>query len=187
MAPEQSSRPSSLPSGGEDLPVFKPTPRPKKTLKQPIFFECRAGEVFFVDMAGLDNQTSKMLANIDPNVKGGDLKEFLKVLQKHEVGNVYYTVVPEYLLTEVMALKPKPGEHGDNTNQVMAADRPFQKTLDKFDKQNFYAKFFVRDDGIGAYHLARLVAYQRGFEVSWELLGTDEPITCGMSDPISVK
>ncbi len=161
------------------VPVFKPTPRAKSTTKQPIFFECRNGSVCFIDKVGLDEQVTKMLSALSPSVKGGDLKQFLNAVSGNEIGNEYYKVVPSYLLTAIVALEPKPGARGDNTNQVHEVERPFQKTLAKYDKEKVYTVFLVRDDSFDVFHQARMAADHRSFDVGWELLGSDEPIKFG--------
>jgi hypothetical protein len=161
------------------VPVFKPTPRARSTNKQPIFFECRGNEVFFIDKVALDEQVEKMLGSLSPSVKGGDLKQFLTAVSGNEIGNQYYKVVPSYLLTAIMALEPRPGSHGDKTNEVDIASHPFQKTLDKYDKGTYYTVFLVRDDSFDVFHMARLAAFHNGYEIGWELLGADEPIKFG--------
>jgi outer membrane lipoprotein-sorting protein len=167
----------SQPSG--EAGIFRPKPRMNVVNKQPLFFECRNGEVFFIDKAGLDDQVTKLLASISPEAKSGDLRQFLKAVSSQPIVNEYYKVVPSYLLTMIMALEPKPGVHGDNGVQVTTADRPFQKTLDKYDKANYYTVFLVRDDSFDVFHTARLAAFHNGFEIGWELLGVDEPIKFG--------
>jgi hypothetical protein len=37
----------------------------------------------------------------------------------------------------------------------------------------------VRDDSFNVFREAREVAYRRGYEAGWELLGADEPIKFG--------
>src|SRR5262245_22606522 len=69
------------------VPVFRPTPRAKLTDKQPVFFECRGNEIFFLDKDGLDDQVAKLLSKLSPDVRGGDIQGFLKAIQGQEVGN----------------------------------------------------------------------------------------------------
>src|SRR5437667_5852449 len=66
------------------IPVFKPTPRATITNKQPVFFECRANEVFYLDKEGLDAQVAKALGTLSPGVRG-DMQNILKLFQGQEI------------------------------------------------------------------------------------------------------
>jgi hypothetical protein len=163
------------------IPVFKPTPRAKLTNKTPVFFECRANEVYYLDKDGLDTQVSKLLSTLSPNVRGGDVQNFLKVIQGQEVGNEYYKVNPTYLLAAVMALDPRPGAQGESW-EGDALEQPngkFQMILRQLDKNTQYIAFLVRDDSFNAFRHGRRAAFHSGFETGWELLGEDEPIKFG--------
>src|SRR5438093_4732773 len=88
------------------IPVFRPTPRAIPSNKQAVFFECRSNEVFYIDKEGLDSQVAKLLSTVG-SARSGDLQQFIKIIQGQEVGNMYYKVIPSYLLTAIMALEPR--------------------------------------------------------------------------------
>ena len=160
------------------IPVFRPTPRAVPSNKQAVFFECRGNEVFYVDKEGLDNQVAKLLSTVGP-ARGGDLQQFLKVVQGQEVGNEYYKVMPSYLLTAIVALEPRPDVHGDVPDQVKSPNSKYQTALAQLDNKTQYVAFLVRDDSFSVFRSARKVADNLGFDIGWELLAPDEPIKFG--------
>src|ERR1041384_4348254 len=160
------------------IPVFRPTPRAVPSNKQAIFFECRSNEVFYVDKEGLDSQVAKLLSTVG-QARGGDLQQFLKVVQGQEVGNAYYKVIPSYLLTAIVALEPRPDVHGDVPDQVKSPNSKYQTALAQLDNKTQYVAFLVRDDSFSVFRSARKVADNLGFDIGWELLAPDEPIKFG--------
>lgn len=91
------------------VPVFKPTPRSKPTNKTPVFFECRDNTIIYIDKEGLDSQVQQMLKTLPSNVKSGDIQGFVRAIGNDAIGNDYYRIIPQYLLTAIMALEAKPG------------------------------------------------------------------------------
>jgi hypothetical protein len=161
------------------IPIFRPTPRAAITDKLPVFFECRGNEVFDIDYDDLKKETENLLSSINPSVRGGDLGEFLKVIQAKEIGNAYYKVNPNYLLTGIMALEPRPDVPGEGTNQLEKANSKYQAALAALDGKTQYVAFLVRDDSFNVFRKARELADKGGFSTGWELLGQDEPIKFG--------
>ena len=161
------------------IPVFRPTPRAAITDKQPVFFECRGEMVFDIDKDNLSSETAKLLSSINPSVRGGDLGEFLKVIQGKEIGNDYYKVNPNYLLTGIMALDPRPDIRGESMDRIENATSKFQAALTQLDTKTQYVAFLVRDDSFNVFRRARELADKAGFNTGWELLGQDEPIKFG--------
>jgi hypothetical protein len=161
------------------VPIFRPTPLAKTSSKQGLFFECRNDQLFFVDKAGLDEQVEELMSKLNPGVRGGDLESFLKAIQGQEVGNVYYTVDPRYLLVGRMGLKTRPGASGEGVADLENPSSKYQAILSQLDKDKQYIAFLVRDDSFNVFRKARQVADNLGLETGWELLGIDEPIKFG--------
>jgi biopolymer transport protein ExbD len=161
------------------IPVFRPTPKAVPSNKKAVFFECRSNEVFYVDKAGLDERVAKLLSTVNTGVRGGDMSQFLKVLQGQEVTNQYYRVNPGYLLTAIMALDARPGVHGDTVEHLEGTNSVFHTALAKLDPQDQYIAFLVRDDSFTVFRKARMVADRQNFDIGWELLGGEEPIKFG--------
>ncbi|MEI8063743.1 MAG: hypothetical protein WCH84_06740 [Verrucomicrobiota bacterium] len=155
----------------EILPERKTLVRIAHPNKQPVFFECRSNEVFFVDKAGI--------ATLTPNVRAGDPASFVKVIQSKEIGNEFYKVIPSYLMAWVIALEPRTGVPGENLEQLEKADSKFQTLLAHLDQKTHYLVFMVRNDSSKACLLARAVAENRGFETTLTPLKDNEPIKFG--------
>jgi hypothetical protein len=161
------------------IPELSMTPKAIPTTKTALFFECRGEAVFFVDNERLAEEVAKLLATVSQNVRGGDPAQFLRAVQDQKVGNEYYTVDPAYLLTAIVALKPKPGVQGLSLADIEPDKGKFKALLDRLDKERYYIAFLVRDDSFNVFRKARIVADKIGFDTGWELLGTDEPIKFG--------
>jgi len=161
------------------IPVFRPTPRAVPSNKQAEFFECRNKQVFYIDKTDLDTQVEKLLGTVSPDIRSRDLKGFLKVIQAQQVGNEYYTVNPNYLLTAIVALESRPNAKGEPEAGIADPNGKFQKALLKLNKNEKYLAFIVRDDSFQAFRLARKIGDKHGFDVGWELLGEGEPIKFG--------
>ena len=152
---------------------------PSGSEKQPMFFECRNEQVFYIDKVGLDEKVARALSVQTPGVKGGGPNAFVKAISSNEIGNEYYKVSPSYLLAMIMALEPKPGVRGDDRSALTDANSNFQKWLGKLKADNYYLVFLVRDDNFNIFRQAREIAEKIGFDVSWELLDKEEPIKFG--------
>ncbi len=161
------------------IPELSMTPKAISTTKSAMFFECRGDEMYFVDKELLDTQIAGLLSRLSPNVRGGDIKQFLQAIQGEEIGNEYYRVLPSYLLTAVIALEPKTGVPGIRMEAIDNPNGRFQGILAQIDKEKYYIAFLVRDDSFNVFRKARLVADKIGFDTGWELLGADEPIKFG--------
>ena len=164
---------------------FAPSPMahiaraPSGSEKQPMFFECRNEQVFYVDKVGLEEKVAKVLSTLTPGMKSGDPSGIVKAISTNEIGNEYYKISPSYLLAMIMALEPKPGVHGDNHDALPDSNGNYQRCLRKLDSTISYLVFLVRDDSFNVFRHAREIAEKIGFDVSWELLDKDEPIKFG--------
>lgn len=161
------------------VPVFKPTPRSKPTNKTPVFFECRDNTIIYIDKEGLDSQVQQMLKTLPSNVKSGDIQGFVRAIGNDAIGNDYYRIIPQYLLTAIMALEAKPGSKGEDREQVKQANSRFHVVLRQLDPTKQYTVFLVRDNSFEAFRAARKEAFVTGFEIGWELLSNDEPQNSG--------
>jgi hypothetical protein len=169
------------------IPVFRPTPRAIPTDKKPVFFECRSGQVFYVDKDGLDTQVAKLMSTLNTGGRSGDIAQFSKIIQGQVVSNAYYKVDPKYLLVGVMALEGLPEVHGDNIQEIQRRNSNFGETLAQIDEKDRYLVFLVRDDSFDVFRKAREIADRTGYDTGWELLGADEPIKFGQGTTINIQ
>ena len=167
------------------IPIYAPPPMahivkaPDGSEKQPMFFECRNNQVFYVDKVALDEKVAQMLSTLAPGMKSGDPTGFVKAISGNDVGNDYYRVVPSYLLAMIMALEPKPEAKGDDRDALSDPNSSFQKWLRKLNFNTNYLVFLVRDDSFPTFRLARDIADKTGYDVGWEMLDRQEPIKFG--------
>lgn len=145
--------------------------------RQPLFFECRGNEVFFLDMENLSRQEEAFLTF--RNVELPTPADVQKRLKEANVENEYYQADPKYLVAAVLALKPKPGLHGDTIAGLRHPTGLFQTTLKRFPHCRYYAHFLVRDDSFKIARLAERLAREAGYETDWSLLDADELIKFG--------
>jgi len=161
------------------IPVFRPTPRARILDKDPVFFECRQNEVFYIDKKGLDTQLNTLMAGLNPSVKTSDLNVFLKALRDREISDGYYRLNPNYLLKQIMALEPLPTVHGDKVAALSSVGSRFTTALAHANRQTQYVVFLVRDDSFTIFRSARSLVDKLGFDLGWELLAPNEPISFG--------
>ena len=161
------------------IPIYRPPPFARTTNKHPVFFECRAGQLFFVDKVGLDEKVEKMLSTLTPSMRSGDPTGFVKAISGNEVGNEYYKVMPSYLLAMIMALEPKLEAKGDDKDSIEEPGSKFQVWLRKINLRDDYIVFLVRDDSFDIFRIARQLADKIGFDTGWEMLDKNEPIKFG--------
>ena len=167
------------------IPIYAPPPMahivkaPDGSEKQPVFFECRNNQVFYVDKIALDEKVAQMLSTLTPGMKSGDPTGFVKAISGNEIGNEYYKVAPSYLLAMIMALEPKPDARGDGFDALIDPNSTFQKWLRKFNANTTYLVFLVRDDSFPIFRQARDTADKTGFDCGWEMLDRFEPIKFG--------
>jgi hypothetical protein len=161
------------------IPELRMTPRAIPTTKAAVFFECRNNQLYYVDKEGLDQEVTRLLSTLSPGIRGGELSQFLKVLQAQEVGNQYYKVDPRYLLVGRLGLEAREGVPGEPPARLESPNSIFQTVLRQLDPETRYVAFLVRDDSFDVFRKAREMADRIGFDTGWELLGIDEPIKFG--------
>jgi hypothetical protein len=149
------------------------------TTKQPVFFECRNNEVFFVDKDYLDDQVTKLLSSLTPGGRRGKLENFLNGVTEREITNEYYKVNGSYLLAAIVAVDPLPGVHGESSQEIRNPESKFQKVLASVDPKERYPVFLIRDDSFAVFRVARSLAAQKYFHIGWDLLAPGEPLKFG--------
>lgn len=144
--------------------------------RQPVFFECRGYEVFFIDKEWFHAQIEKLLDSLP---RGLNMKGFLKMMETREVENEFYKVNLQYLETAIIVLEARPSVHGDAIDTLNKPDGKYQKMLSQLKPGERYIAFKLRDDSFQVFRKARAEAKKLGFDVGWELLAVGEPIKFG--------
>ena len=167
------------------IPVYQPPPMahvaktPDGREKQPVFFECRDDQVFYINKVELDEKVEHMLSVLSPNMRSGDPTTFVKAISGNEVGNKYYKVIPSYLLAMMMAIEPKPGVLGDDSVSIHEPNSDFQKYLRSCNRDAQYIVFLVRGKSFEIFKKARRAVDTLGFDIGFEMLEENEPIKFG--------
>jgi len=159
----------------------KPNHAPPPMSKTAAFVECRNKQIFVIDKDGIDQQVARALSALSGR---GKMPDFLKEISKQDIGDKFYRVLPNYLLSAVVALEPRGVATGDSMEDLPRADSMYSTTLSRLDTQKYYIVFLVRDDSFPVFRRARELAEQNHFDVFWELLSIDEPIKFGRGGPV---
>ena len=144
--------------------------------KQPMLFECRSQQVFFVDHVGLREKIAQIFSTLPPGMRRGDPTGFVNALNTNEVENEYYKVEPHYLAARILALEPKPAGRGDDKITLQDPNSKFQKYLLKLDSTNKHLVFLLRNDSFNIFREAREIAMKIGIDVEFQMLDGNEPI-----------
>ena len=157
------------------IPVFRPVVRTRPTNKQPVFFECRNNEVFYIDKAGLDARLDKYIATLPP----GDPGRLATPPPGTEIGNESYTLIPQYLPRAIMALQARPEVHGVTADHLNDPKSQFQIVLSGLNPKSDFIHFLVRDDSFPVFRAARVAADRLGFDVGWDFFAETDVIQFG--------
>jgi hypothetical protein len=157
------------------IPVFRPVVRTRPTDKQAVFFEYRNNEVFYIDKGDLDARLEKYLATLPRD----DPRRLAAPPPGTEIGNEFYTLIPQYLAHAVMALQPRPGVHGVTAAQMDDPTSQFQRVLTGLNPKLHFIDFLVRDDSFVAFRAARVSADRLGFDVGWEFYAETDVLQFG--------
>jgi len=144
--------------------------------KQPMLFECRSEQVFYVDPVGLREKVALVFSTLPYGMRRGDPAGFVSTINTNEVGNEYYKVEPHYLMAGLLALEPKPAGRGDDKIALQDPNSKFQKYLLKLDSKNKHLVFLIRNDSFNIFREAREIAMKIGIDVEFQMLDGNEPI-----------
>jgi hypothetical protein len=155
-------------------PVLRHTPIAASTTNTPVYFECRASQVFPIDRAKLASTLQSSSSNAPaPTANGSSLASLGELIQR-DIGDEYYKIDTRYLMLGQFALLPRTNATGfaigDLSNRLSSV-------LGRINRSSQYVVFLVRDDSFPVFRAARNVTVSLGYETGWEYLGTDEPIT----------
>jgi hypothetical protein len=167
------------------LQVLVPTPMEHLAEKTPVFIECRNNELFKVPLAelrGLANDKLKVVAK----ESGGNPDEILRRLPEMSVQTDMYRVDLSYALLGQFAVVPLPMAKGyslEDASKETATDW-FGRVLTGVNRSKEMIAFLVRDDSFEVFARARMLAQSEQIDVSYELLGVDDPIKFGLGGAV---
>ena len=167
------------------LQVLVPTPMEHLAEKTPVFIECRNNELFEVPLAELRALANNQLTLVAKE-SGGSSDEILRQLPQMSVQTDTYRVDLSYALLGQFTIVPLPVAKGyslEDESKETATDW-FGRVLTRVDKNKEMLAFLVRDDSFAVFARARMLAQAENIDVSYELLGVDDPIKFGLGGSV---
>ena len=163
------------------IPSVRPMPLLRKTTNAPVYFECRANQIFPIDYPALiatfkaESQRFKQSAAAS---KQDDGVSAVNAIMKIDVGNDLYRIDPQYLLMGIMALVPREGTKGTTVQELI--DTPtnaFRRALSDVDPKSQFCAFVVRADGFEVFRRARDITASKKVLAGWEMLEQSDRLT----------
>ena len=167
------------------LRVLVPTPMEHLAEKAPVFIECRNNELFKVPLAELRRLANDKLKTVSAEAAGNS-DEILRQLPQMSVQTDMYRVDLTYALLGQFAIVPLPMAKGyslEDASKETATDW-FGRVLTGVDRNKEMIAFLVRDDSFEVFARARILAQAERIDVSYELLGVDDPIKFGLGGSV---
>ena len=156
------------------IPIHEPRITVVNEHRQPVFFECRGNELFYVDKDALDAQVAQFRAS-NPN----------GVPQNNAVvGDSTYTMDPVFFSVGMMRLKHREGVHGQNVANLASPTGQYQTILKRLDPKKSQLMFFQRTDSGQVGEQAEKIAKDAGFFMTnVQILPNDDPLSFGIEKP----
>lgn len=158
-------------------PKVRPTPLAIQTTNQPVYVECRANQLYFIDRVEIAEAMRAASRELRGRALSGETNAMEEALSR-DVGNEYYRLDNSFMMMGVIALIPRPDVPGlpppgldDNDNAA------FARVLRTLDTNQHYLVYLVRDDSFDAFRKTRDYGARNGFLSGWEYLDRGEPIT----------
>ena len=163
------------------IPSVRPMPMLRSTTNAPVYFECRANQIFPIDYTSLiatfkaESQRFKQSAEAN---KKDDGVSAVNAIMKIDAGNDLYRIDPQYLLMGIMALVPRDGTQGTTVQEMI--DHPtnaFRRAVERMDPKAQYCAFVVRADGFEVFRRARDIATAKKVLAGWEMIEQSDRLT----------
>ena len=147
------------------------TPKIQDTSRKPIFFECRSGQLFFVNKDGiwndLDRKVTRLLKRNPDMVMG----EIAAQLSDDQIGNRYYMLnLDKFFEENLISLRPRKGVEGETIKDLKKSNSIFQEMIHNIDKDEIFVYFFVKPDSFEIFRIARAYLWEKEFQVGWHPL-----------------
>ncbi len=158
-------------------PTIRNTPIAETITNWPVYFECRANQVFPVNRVKLAEVLQNTMNDVAKTPGGSNTLSSISglgQLMMQDIGDEYYQIDTRYLLLGQMALLPRTNATGIKSAEVTNA---FGEAIASISKDSQYLVFLVRDDSFSVFRKARDIATKTGYRSGWEYIGRDEPLT----------
>ncbi len=169
-----------LGAGEIGVPAMTTTLKTPKPTATRVLFECRRGQVFFVDEA---ENAKRVRDAVDE--RGGNeaatAESVTAFLHTHDVGDATYRVRADWSATGVVwTYTLRDDARGTPAAELGDDEAKFIRKLEKMPKDSF-AYFVVHEDSFDVFRRAREIAASRGIAVGWHPVEGDAPMRIGRS------
>jgi hypothetical protein len=147
--------------------------------KQPVFFECRNDQLFYVSKDELSTRVLQYIQQFRPLSHREDIERAEQNLERNEFADDNYVIDGKQVLGGTIRLRGRTGARGETADESEAAASKFRTKLHELDKRKRFVMFLTRDDSFALVRRARLVAENEGFEWRIQLLDGDQPLEFG--------
>ncbi len=167
--------------GTAETNVVIPTPIERHTTKRTIYLECRNEQLFLVSVDELHHFALRAI-NAARRATSNDAAAFLGTLDSLRITNETYQVDLRQLVASegrLLSVAPLPGARGyplpDYSREP--ADGWYATLLARMNHAGENLFFLVRDDSFHTFKNARLLAWETGADVSFELLAPADAVS----------
>jgi hypothetical protein len=147
--------------------------------KQPIFFECRNNQLFYVTKDELNTRVLRFIQQFRPLSRREDIQRVEENLERTEFADDNYVIDGKQVLNGSIRLRGRTGARGETAEEIEAATSKFRANLRELDKRRRYVAFLIRDDSFALVRRARVVAENEGFVWRMQLLDGGQPLEFG--------
>ena len=161
--------------------VLIPTPMEQESEKKPIYIECRNDQMFEIPVDDLIKKSQDKLEEIAKEAKGDSLI-LLQKMGESTITNEAFEVDLTYALLGQIAILPIADASGYPLTDYSKENEMgwYGKIVTSLNHEKEMISFIVRDDSFNVFKQARRYAWGKRADVSYDLIGVDEPIRFGV-------
>jgi len=138
--------------------------KPSWYQKQMIRVICHKDRLFFCneEMIG---QGLKLAVGKEKELSQAEWKRAMDYFKHNDIGDKFIKLRLEM---KYIAFEFRPGTPGENHNELLSGQSPYESYLrTEISPNDKWLKFYVWDDSFRIYTLARNIAERRGFKTGW--------------------
>jgi hypothetical protein len=139
---------------------------------RPVIAECRNNTIFFPDNNKMIDETYEFLEKRG-KLSDQEWRRVVDEFNKTNINNKFYALRLEIIPKEDkfsagFILEPIREARGEDEMEITQETSQFQQSLSRLNPKEQHVFFYVREDSISIFHLARKLVTQKGFKVGWE-------------------
>jgi hypothetical protein len=147
--------------------------------KQPVFFECRNNQLFYVSKDELTTRVLQYIQQFRPLSHREDIERAEQNLERNEFADDNYVIDGKQVLVGMIRLRGRTGARGETADEAEVAASKFRTKLHDLNKRQRFVIFLTRDDSFALARRARAIAENEGFDWRIQLLEGGQPLEFG--------